>query len=74
MGTEEGARKRLDTTGMRMLRWPCGVTKFDKIRNERIRETTKGTAGNIIKKEGSIEKIPASYSHVMRRDEEHVGS
>ena len=33
---------------MRMLRWMCGVTKLDKVRNERIRGTTK--MGEIIKK------------------------
>ena len=33
---------------MRLLRWMCGVTKLDKIRNERIRGTTK--VGEITKK------------------------
>ena len=33
---------------MRMLRWMCRVTKLDKIRNERIRGTTK--VGEITKK------------------------
>ena len=33
---------------MRMLRWMCGLTKMGRIRNERIRGTTK--VGEISKK------------------------
>ena len=51
---------------MRMLRWMCGVTKLDKIRNERIRGTTK--VGEITK-----ERRLKWYGHVMRREEHYVG-
>ena len=40
---------------MRMLRWMCGVTKLDKIRNERIRGTTK--VGEITKKVHEVEVV-----------------
>ena len=33
--------KKLDVAEMRMLNWMSGVTKMDRIRNERIRGTTK---------------------------------
>ena len=33
--------KKLDVVEMRMLRYMCGVTKLDEIRNKRIRRTTK---------------------------------
>ena len=33
--------KKLDVAEMRMLRWMSRVTKLDRIRNERIRGTTK---------------------------------
>ena len=52
-GTETWALKKaqqnkLEVAEMRMLRWMCEVTKQDKIRNERIRGTTK--VGEITKK------------------------
>ena len=40
--------KKLDVAEMRMLRWMSGVTKLDRIMNERIRGTTK--VGEISKK------------------------
>ena len=64
-GAETWALKRaqenkLEVAEMRMLRWMCGVTK---IRNERIRGTTK--AGGITKK--VQERRMKWYGHVMRR-------
>ena len=47
----------------------CGVTKLDKIRNERIRGTTK--LGEITKK--VQERRLKWYGHVMRREEHYVG-
>ena len=41
LGSEESTREKLDVAEMGMLRWISGVTKLDKIRNERIRGTTK---------------------------------
>ena len=54
---------------MRMLRWMCGVTKLDKIRNEIIRGTTK--VGEITKK--VQQRRLKWYGHVMRREEHYVG-
>ena len=54
---------------MRMLRWMCRVTRLDKIRNERIRGTTK--VGEITKK--TQERRLKWYRHVMRREEQYVG-
>ena len=60
--------KRLDVAEMKMLRWMCGVTKRDRIRNERIRGTTKVI--EVSKK--AQERRMKWYGHVRRREENHV--
>ena len=61
--------KKLDVAEMRMLRWMSGVTKIDRIRNERIRGTAK--VGEISMK--VQESRLKWYGHVLRREEEYVG-
>ena len=42
LGSEESTQgKNMDVAEMRMLRWMSGVSKLDRIGNERIRGTTK---------------------------------
>ena len=52
---------------MRILRWMCGVTKLDKIRNERIRGTTK--VGEITKK---VQEIRLKW-YGQQIEEHYVG-
>ena len=52
-----------------MLQWMCGATRLDKIRNEKIRGTTK--VGEIAKK--VQERRMRWYGHVMRREDEYEG-
>ena len=66
---ENAQEKKLDVAEMRMLRWMSGVTKLDRIRNERIREATN--VGDISKK--VQESRLTWYGHVLRRDDEYVG-
>ena len=68
-GVETWAVKKMEVTGMKVLRWMCGVTRLDKIRNEKIRGSTK--MGEISKK--VQERRMRWYGHVMRRYEEYVG-
>ena len=60
--------KKLDVAEMKMLRWMCGVTKMDRITNERIRGTTKVV--EMSKK--AQERRLQWYGHVLRREETHV--
>ena len=60
MGSEERTR---DVAEMRMLRLMSGVTKLDRIRNERIRGTTK--VGEIAKK--VQESRLKWYGYALRR-------
>ena len=66
---KKAQEKKLDVAEMGMLRWMSGVTKLDRIRNERIRGTTK--VGEISKK--VQESRLKWYGHVLGREEEYVG-
>ena len=52
-----------------MLRWMSGVTKLDRIRNERIRGTTK--VGEISKKVQDS-RLKWHHGHVLRRKDEYL--
>ena len=66
MGTE--ITKRLGACRLG-IRWMCGVTRKDKIRNEHIRGTTR--VAQVSKK--ITERRLNWYGHVMRTDGEHIG-
>ena len=66
--TTRRQESRIEVNEMRMLRWMCGVTRKDKIRNEHIRGTTK-----VVQASRKItERRLKWYGHVMRMEEDHV--
>ena len=67
--SKKAQESKLNVAEMKMLRWMCGVTRLDKIRNERIRGTVKVT--EIAKK--VQERRLQWYGHVMRREEDYIG-
>ena len=66
--TTKRQEKRIEVTEMRMLRWMCGVTRKDNIRNEHIRGTTRVAQAS----KKITERRLNWYGHVMRRDGEHI--
>ena len=66
--TTRGQEARIEVNEMRMLRWMCGVTRRDKIRNEHIRGTTRVVQAS----KKSTEKRLKWYGHVRRMKEEHI--
>ena len=56
------------TAEMKILRWSCGVTRLDKIRNEEIRRRFKVAP--------IVEKLESQrlrwFGHVCRREESHI--
>ncbi|KAL1457438.1 hypothetical protein WDU94_007671 [Cyamophila willieti] len=59
---------RLEVAEMRMLRWSCGVTRMDRIRNEVIRIKIKVTEMSKKIQERRLQW----YGHVEKRDESYV--
>ena len=64
--TAKGQEVRLEVNELLMLRWMCGVTMRDKIRNEQIRATTRVTQAS---------KISQKTAQVVRPcDEDEKGA
>ena len=66
--TTRGQEARLEVNEMRMLRWMCGVTRRDKIRNEHIKGTTRVVQASKKITENRLKW----YGHVRRMKEEHI--
>ena len=66
--TPKGQESRVEVNEMRMLKWMCGVTRRDKIRNEHVSGTRVVQASNKMTENDSS----GTYGHVRRMKEEHI--
>jgi len=62
VGIKNAHEKRMTFAEMKMLRWMCGVTKKDKVRNDLIRGTVTVADGGLKKQERRLKW----YEHVIR--------
>ena len=65
---KKAQERKLEVAEMRMLRWMCGVTRRDRIRNDYIRGTVK-----VVEVSKKIQQRRLQwFGHVKRREENHV--
>ena len=61
--------RKLDVAEMKMLRWMCGVTRMDRVKNEHVRGSVKVSEVSRKVQEARLRW----YGHLVRRnDEQHV--
>ena len=72
--TTKRQESRIEVNEMRMLRWMCGVTRKDKIRNEHIRGMTKVVQASTDQKDNGekTEMVWARHEDGRSRSEESV--
>ena len=66
--TMKRQEKRMEVNEMRMLRWMCGVTKKDKIRNEHVTGSVKVAP---VTKPNTVKRLKW-HGRVKRRNERYV--
>ena len=66
---KKAQERKIEVAEMRMLRWMCGVTRSDRIRNEHIRGTVKVVEASAKAQDKRLQW----YGHVRRRESEYVG-